>query len=100
MRQPTKPRKQKENKMKITKLRITHNSKNDSGEYRTTDGELHDDGSHITKPSNHPGGGSRVILAPSGDFDTAFRRAKDMSWPFWIGGAGYSDLPRKIEVID
>jgi len=79
-------------------VRVTHNTRNDSGEHRTSDEMLIDDGQHITKPSSHPAGGARIIIADSGDTNVALSRARDMLWCYWIGGAGYTDKPVSVTV--
>lgn len=60
---------------------------------------LEDDGRNITMPSSWPAGGCRQQLCPSGKTEEALAIASRRNWPYWIGGCGYSAVPRKIEIV-
>ena len=71
--------------------------KSPDGQWR--DYEIRDDGISITAPSDWPAGGSRRIIAPSGDWEHAERRMKSLEFPYWIGVCGYCGTPDMIRCI-
>lgn len=86
-----------ESKAKIFK--ITQYVKDSNGDNIITMSTVIDDGEHIHAASPHPGGGTRCIIAKSGDWDDALSAARTRNWVYHIGGCGYSAVPVKVEVV-